>query len=220
VVKTEILIAWTSFGGTFLLVLIGFLNFTIFLRQLHAAREQMQMAIKQFEIARKQPEIQLIQRAITETTDHLRILVDKPYLRPYFYENKEWQVGDQASNDEVKAMAELLLHNFASALMHAASFPQYPSPGIDRVIMFHMRHSPVLQILLFEIFDRFPLTGLTLLCLKNSDRAEVEIDLQQLISMVEIDEPERERRRDLLQLFKKTDNQDVLWFTKHNMGTL
>lgn len=149
--KTDLFIAWTSFGGTLLLVLIGFLNFTIFLRQLRVAREQIQMAIKQMEIIRRQPEIQLIQRAITETTDHLRILVDKPHLRPYFYENKEWKNGDQASNDEVKAVAELMLHNFASALMHAASFPQYPSPGIDRIIMFHLRNSPVLGSVLILV---------------------------------------------------------------------
>ncbi|MEW6735283.1 MAG: hypothetical protein AB1489_28585 [Acidobacteriota bacterium] len=218
--KTDIMIAWTSFAGTLLLVVIGFLNFTIFLRQLRAAREQIQMAIKQLEIARKQPEIQLIQRAITETTDHLRILVEKPYLRPYFYDNKTWEIGDQASNDEVKAMAELLLHNFASALMHAASFPQYPSPGVDRVIMFHLRHSPTLRVLLIEIFDRFPLTGLTMLCLKNSTRSEVEADLNQLISINELDEPERKRRKDLLQLFQNRESNDALMFTKYNMGIL
>src|SRR5688572_28678272 len=113
-------IAWSGFAGTLLLVLVGLLNYLVFIRQLRMAREQIRTAIKQLEIASKQPEIQLIQRAITETSDHVRILVDKPYLRPYFYEDKSWHPDDRASNDEVKAMAELLLHNFASALMHSA----------------------------------------------------------------------------------------------------
>jgi len=31
-----------------------------------------------------------------------------------------------ASLNEVKAMAELVLNNFASAIIHSAVFPQYP----------------------------------------------------------------------------------------------
>ena len=83
----------------------------------------------QLENARQQPEIQLVQRAMSETSDHLKILVQRPYLRPYFYENKAWSDGDQASSDEVKAMAELLLDNLASAIIHSAAFPQPDSRG-------------------------------------------------------------------------------------------
>src|SRR5687768_12052045 len=57
---------------------------------------------------------------MSETSDHLKILIEKPYLRPYFYDNKAWVEGDVASLDEVKAMAELMLDNFASAIIHSA----------------------------------------------------------------------------------------------------
>jgi hypothetical protein len=49
-----------------------------------------------------------VQRAVTETSDHLKILLEKPYLRPYFYDNKpgpRGDAGDVASLDKVKAMA-------------------------------------------------------------------------------------------------------------------
>jgi hypothetical protein len=45
---------------------------------------------------------------MAETSDYLKILIEKPYLRPYFYDNKVWVEGDVASLDEVKAMAELV----------------------------------------------------------------------------------------------------------------
>lgn len=46
---------------------------------------------------------------MAETSDHLKILIERPYLRPYFYENKAWIDGDVASLNEVKAFAELEL---------------------------------------------------------------------------------------------------------------
>ena len=213
----EFIISLLGFGGTLLLVTVGLLNFSVFRKQLRLAREQIETAITQLEISRKQPEIQLIQRAITETTDHVRVLVEKPYLRPYFYENKSWHEGDPVSRDEVKAMAELLLTNFASALMHAAAFPQYPVNGIDRIIMFHLRQSPALRSFLFESFDRYPLTGLTLLMLKNDARAEVEDDLRQLIEAAGDDEYERRRRDGLLRLFKTKEQTGAIRFTKLSM---
>src|ERR671920_1632515 len=134
-----------------------------------------------------QPEIQLVQRAMTETSDHLRILVERPYLRPYFYENKSWAEGDAASGDEVKAMAELLLNNFASAIIHSAAFPQYPVRGVEQTIRFHLRNSPAMRELLLEGFDRCQLAGLALLCLKNESKAEVEKDLRDLIDAGGVD---------------------------------
>jgi hypothetical protein len=213
----EIIISLLGFGGTLLLVTVGLLNFSVFRKQLRLAQEQIETAITQLEISRKQPEIQLIQRAITETTDHVRVLVEKPYLRPYFYENKAWREGDAVSRDEVNAMAELLLTNFASALMHAAAFPQYPVNGIDRIIMFHLRQSPALRSFLFESFDRYPLTGLTLLILKNDARAEVEADLRRLIMAAGDDERERRRREGLLRLLKTKEHTAAIQFTKFSM---
>src|SRR6185503_2290983 len=117
---------------------------------------------------------------------------------PYFYDNKAWAAGDVASADEVKAMAELLLNNFASAIIHSAAFPQYPVRGVEQTIRFHLRSSPALRDLLLEGFDRFQLAGLALLCLKNETKAEAEKDLRKLISASGQDAVERARRERLL----------------------
>src|SRR4051812_30278749 len=163
----ELWIPALGLAATMLLVVVGLLNFSVFLRQLKLARDQMDTAVRQLELARKQPDLYLIQRAIAETSDHARLLVERPYLRRYFYAGAEWKQGDEASHDEVLAMAEVMLNNFASALMHSAAFPEYPVRGIDRTIMFHLRNSPILRQVLFQTFDRFPFTGLSLLCFKN-----------------------------------------------------
>jgi len=191
--------------ATILLVVVGLLNFSVFRRQLKLARDQMENAVRQLDLARKQPDLYLIQRAITETSDHARLLVERPYLRPYFYNGAEWKEGDRASRDEVLAMAEVMLNNFASALMHSAAFPEYPVRGIDRSIMFHLRNSPTLQQVLFETFDRFPFTGLSLLCFKNETRSEVEADLNELIGAAGLDDAETRRRRELLDIFRTSD---------------
>lgn len=203
--------------GTLLLVLVGLLNFSVFTRQLKIAKEQIETAVRHLEVAQQQPDLQLIQRAITETSDHVRLFVERPYLRPYFYEDAEWRAGDQATRDEVRAMAELILNNFASALMHSAAFPQYPVRGIDRTIMFHLRHSPALREFLVGNFDRFPFSGLTMLTLKSETRAEVEADLGRLIDQPGVDEPELERRRDLLRMYRSAPDRKPIEFTALSM---
>ena len=204
-------------AATILLVVVGLLNFSVFRRQLQLAREQIDTAVRQLELASKQPDLHLIQRAIAETSDHVRVLVEKPYLRPYFYDNVPWSEGDRATRDELLAMGELMLNNFASALMHSAAFPEYPVRGIDRIIMFHMRHSPVLRELLFSTFDRFPFTGLTLLCFKNDAKAEVEADLNRLIAAPDIDDAELHRRQELLRIFHEADTPNPVDFAMVNM---
>ena len=88
--NTELLIPLLTFGVTPLLVVTGLLNFSVFVRQLRAAKEQLETARRQLESARQQPEIQLVQRAMAETSDHLKILIEKPYLRPSRYDYKTW----------------------------------------------------------------------------------------------------------------------------------
>ena len=195
--SSEVLISLLTFGGTLLLVVTGLLNFSVFVRQLRAAREQLETARFQLESARQQPEIQLVQRAMDETSDHLRILLDRPYLRPYFYENKQWAPGDTAAEDEVKAMAELLLNNFASAIIHSAVFPQYPVRSVEQTIRFHLRNSPALRDFLMEGFERFPLAGLALLCLKNDTKEGTVKDLESLVASSMNDERERVRRESI-----------------------
>lgn len=213
----EVWIGVLGFVGTLLLVLVGFLNFTIFRKQLAVANDQIETAVRQLEIAQKQPDLHLIQRAITETSDHVRLLVERPYLRPYFYSDVQWKPGDQATQDEVKAMAELMLNNFASALMHSAAFPQYPVRGIDRTIMFHMRHSAALREFLEENFERFPFTGLTILCFKSESNEEVESDLRRLIDAPGIDHAEMERRVELLRILRSGEVASPMEFTALSM---
>jgi hypothetical protein len=213
----ESLIGVLGLVVTLLLVLVGLLNFSVFRKQLRIAKEQIDTAVRQLEIAQKQPDLYLIQRAVTETSNHLLLFVERPKLRPYFYSEAEWQPGDEVSPDEIKAMAELVLNNFASALMHSAAFPEYPVRGVDRAIMFHLRRSPALREFLLENFERFPFTGLTLLSLKNETREQVEADLQQLIEAPGVDDSEIERRRELLQLYRSGEVREPIEFTAYSM---
>lgn len=216
--STDGLISLLTVGGTLLLVVTGLLNFSVFVRQLRAAREQLETARWQLESARQQPEIQLVQRAMTETSDHLRILVERPYLRPYFYDNKPWAEGDRASGDEVKAMAELLLNNFASAIIHSAAFPQYPVRSVEQTIRFHLRNSPAMRDFLLEGFERFQLAGLALLCLKNESKAGAEKDLRMLIAASGDDGRERARRERLLHHLQTTDKAEPLELAKYSLA--
>src|ERR1043165_5826561 len=213
----EPLMGLLGFMGTLLLVLVGLLNFSVFRKQLRIAKEQIDTAVRQLEIAQKQPDLYLIQRAVTETSDHLLLFVQHPKLRPYFYSEAEWQPGDEVSSDEIKAMAELVLNNFASALMHSAAFPEYPVRGVDRAIMFPLRRSPALREFLLENFERFPFTRLTLLCLSSETRAQVEADLQRLIEAPAVDDSEIARRRELLQLYRTGEPREPIDFTSYSM---
>jgi hypothetical protein len=215
--NTELLIPLLTVGGTLLLVVTGLLNFSVFVRQLRAAREQLETARRQLESARQQPQIQLVQRAMAETSDHLKILVEKPYLRPYFYDNKVWVEGDVASLDEVKAYAELVLNNFASAIIHSAVFPEYPVRGVEETIRVHLRHSPALRDFLMEGFDRFQLAGLALVCLKNDSKADAEADLRDLISTAGADVREKARRERLLRHLESADQAHPLELAKYSL---
>jgi hypothetical protein len=213
----ETMIGVLGFMGTLLLVLVGLFNFSVFRKQLRIAKEQIDTAVRQLEIAQKQPDLYLIQRAVTETSNHLRLFVERPKLRPYFYSEAEWNPCDEVSLDEIRAMSELMLNNFASALMHAAAFPEYPVRGVDRIIMFHLRRSSALRDFLLENFERFPFTGLTLICLKNETREQVEADLQRLAEAPNIDDLEIKRRKELLQLYRSSEVREPIEFTSYSM---
>ena len=215
--NTELLIPLLTFGGTLLLVVTGLLNFSVFVRQLRAARDQLETARRQLESARQQPQIQLVQRAMAETSDHLKILIEKPYLRPYFYDNKNWVEGEVAHLNEVKAMAELILNNFASAIIHSAVFPEYPVRGVEETIRFHLRHSPAMRDFLMESFDRFRLSGLALICLKNETKAAAERDLRDLISAAGAEVTEKARRERLLHHLNCADKAHPVELAKYSL---
>jgi hypothetical protein len=215
----EALIGVLGILVTLLLVGVGLLNFSIFRKQLLLAQEQINTAVRQLELVQKQPDLYLIQRAITEASDHVRLFLERPKLRPYFYDDAEWKPGDEVSLEEVKAMAELVLNNFASALMHSAAFPEYPVRGIDRTIMFHLRHSPALRDFLIVNFERFPFSGLTMLYLQSESKEQVEAQLRRLIEVPGMDDVELRRRRELLALFQSADNWEPIEFTAYSMKT-
>lgn len=59
--------------------------------------------------------------------------------------------------------------------------------------------------------------SIRLLCLKNHTRAEVETDLHQLIGASGIDETEKQRRQELLQMFHDGESAKAIDFTKYTM---
>jgi len=74
------IIGLLGFVGSLLLVLVGLLNFSVFRKQLRIAKDQIDTAVRQLEIAQKQPDLYLIQRAVTETANHLLLFVERPKL--------------------------------------------------------------------------------------------------------------------------------------------
>ena len=216
-VSSEFWVSVLTVGATLMLVLTGLLNFSVFVRQLRASRELLETAKWQLESAREQPEIQLFHRAMSETSDHLRVLIERPYLRPYFYENKAWSPGDEATADEVKLMAELLLDNLASAIIHSAAFPQYPIRSVEQTIRFHLRNSPALREFLMEAFDRFQMAGLALLRLKNETKEQTEADLRELISACGTDDAEKARRARLLKHLQTTTQQAPVELARYSL---
>ena len=89
------------FFGTLLLVVVGLLISPSFGNNLQIAKEQIDTAVRQLEMAQKQPDLYPIPRAVTETSNHLRFFVERPKLRPYFYSAAEWKSGNNVSLDEI-----------------------------------------------------------------------------------------------------------------------
>jgi hypothetical protein len=114
-------------------------------------------------------------------------------------------------------MAELLLDNFASAIIHSASFPQYPIRGVEQSIRFHLKNSPALREFLIENFDRFQLAGLALLRLKNETVAETEDDLRRLIAEAGADEREHARLKRLLGHLQRNNDAEPLELAKYSI---
>jgi hypothetical protein len=76
--------------------------------------------------------------------------------------------------------------------------------------MFHLRNSLILRQVLFQTFDRFPFTGLSVLFFKNEARSEVENDLNKLINVGGLDDAEAHRRRELLEIFRTSQAQNPI----------
>src|SRR5262249_111257 len=150
-------------------------------KMLESAQLQLNNTQQQLEFEKEQREMQLLQRAVSEITDYLKIFVDQPALRPYFYDNRERQPNDTVSDEAIKTMAELILNNYACAGLHSAKFPQYGFKLVEEAIKFHLHNSPALRNFLLTNLNRYPFTGLTLLCLKNDSQTGIEQDLSTVI---------------------------------------
>ena len=113
-------------------------------------------------------------------------------------------------------MAELLLDNLASVIIHSAAFPQYPIRGYGADDSVSPAQSPGDGDSLDEAFDRFPLAGLALLSLKNETKAQTEEDLRRLIAAAEGDEQGKVRLERLLQHIQSTDKTQPLELAKYS----
>lgn len=113
-------------------------------------------------------------------------------------------------------MAELLLDNLASAIIHSAALPQYPIRGVEQNIRFHLRNSPALRDFLMEAFDRFPLAGLALLSLKNENKEQTEEELRQLIAAAGAEPGEKARRERLLHHLQSVEKPEALELARYS----
>ena len=99
----------------------------------------------------------------------------------------------------------------------------HPFYGLDNVLLspHSADHFPGWQEramqLFLENFERFPFTGLTLLCLKNETRDQVEADLRHLMEAPDVDASEIERRKGLLQLYQNGGAREPIEFTSYSM---
>jgi len=155
-VSQEIIVSLIGLAGTLVLALVAALN-------LFTSRQLLVRVSRQLTIAENQSEMTLIRNAFIEMSEFLQIFVDKPHLRPFFYEGKEIPTGDEKLDAEVAALAEWILTNFATAISLAVMLPEYPIGALKETIRFHLRSSPAMRKHLEERFTGFPVTGMTLL---------------------------------------------------------
>lgn len=212
-------VAVIGLGGTALIATVGFANFynsrqllNAANKQLIAMQDQLAQAQRQLLNAEKQPQMQLLQRSVEETNDYLRALLEHPQLRPFFYDNRPLPVGEDVLHAQIMMMAELMLNNFASSIIHSIQFPEYPIGSVENGIKYHLRNSPALCTFLFTYFDQFQVTGLTLLCLKHHTRSEVIADLENLIALATANPDEKQRRMELLHTLQTDVSNNPLVF--------
>ena len=153
---TEIAISLAGLAGSLALAFVAALN-------LFTSRQLLVRVSRQLEIAENQSEMTLIRNAFIEMSEFLQIFVEKPHLRPYFYDSRPTPTGDDRVDAEVSALAEWILTNFATAISLAVMLPDYPIGALKETIRFHLRHSPAMRKHLEDRFSGFPVTGMTLL---------------------------------------------------------
>lgn len=167
----EVILSLVSLAGSLVLALVAALN-------LFTSRQLLVRVSRQLEIAENQSEMTLIRNAFIEMSEFLQIFVEKPHLRPFFYDNKPTPSGDELLDAEVAAMAEWILTNFATAISLAVMLPEYPIGALKETIRFHLRNSPAMRKHLEDRFTAFPVTGMTLLRWTYETKAETSQALE------------------------------------------
>lgn len=172
----QLLVSFLSVIGTLLLAFVAVLN-------LVTSRQLLVRVSRQLEVAENQAEMNLIRNAFVEMSEFLQIFVEKPHLRPFFYEGQEIPSGDPHLDAEVLAMAEWILTNFATGISLAVMLPQYPIGALKETIRFHLRWSPAMRKHLEQRYDGFPVTGLTLLRWMYDSKDETVHALERLFQV-------------------------------------
>jgi len=144
----------------------------------------------------------LIRNAFVEMSEFLQIFVEKPHLRPFFYEGRSIPTGDAKLDAEVAALTEWILTNFATAISLAVMLPDYPIGALKETIRFHLRCSPAMRQHLEDRFVGFPVTGLTLLRWMYDTKQETFDALERIESRAQKDRKEQEVGR--IQALKAT----------------
>ena len=94
----------TSFATVFVVLLAGL---------------QWRLANEAADSANRVATLALFQRMTNDWRDHLKVFVEKPYLRPYFEENKEFAPDDE-HKQQVLALADVRLDVMDAVLTYAA----------------------------------------------------------------------------------------------------
>ncbi|MBS1724244.1 MAG: hypothetical protein JSS66_14975 [Armatimonadetes bacterium] len=174
----QIIVSLIGLAGTLLLAFVATLN-------LVTSRQLLIRVSRQLEISENQSEMTLIRNAFVEMSEFLQIFVEKPHLRPYFYDGAAIPTGDSHLDGEVAALAEWILTNFATGISLAVMLPEYPIGALKETIRYHLRNSPAMRTHLEDRYEGFPVTGLTLLRWTYDTKQETIAALERLLGKAE-----------------------------------
>lgn len=92
-------------------------------KQVKAAGLQVQEARLQVEETRRQSLIETLGQLVSLMTEINKVFIDRPHLRPYFYEQRETD-GVTSHHAEAVPVAEMLLDVFDHVLTHVSRMPE------------------------------------------------------------------------------------------------
>jgi hypothetical protein len=212
-VSDSVIVSLVGLAGSVLLAIVALLS-------LSTSRQLLQLVSRQLEIAENQAEMKLIRNAFIEMSQFMQIFVDKPHLRPYFYDCAETPTGDERLDNEVASLSEWILTNFATAISQAVMVPEYPIGALKETIQFHLRNSPQMQRHLEERFESFPVTGLTLLRWRSDSKADLLARLDRLLDAAQAKgrTDEAARIRSLKLLVEASPEDADLIYTAHGLA--